>query len=240
MSGRTLAADGGSIDLSGANVSYVVVVAAIALVALGFAVALRKSVLAAPQGTEKMQEIAAAVQEGASAFLTRQFRTLAWFAVLALVLLILLPADTVGDPDRPLPLLPRRRAVLLLHRLRGHVSRHPRQRARRRCRPRARRRGERRQDRLPHRRRRRHLDRRSRPARCAVGRPHLPGRRAHRARGLRLRRRAARDVHAGRRRHLHQGRRRRRRPRRQGRAGHPRGRPAQRRDDRRQRRRQRR
>ncbi len=96
MSGRTLAADGGSIDLSAANVSYVVVVAAIALVALGFAVALRKSVLAAPQGTEKMQGIAAAVQEGATAFLTRQFRTLAWFAVLALVLLTLLPADTVG------------------------------------------------------------------------------------------------------------------------------------------------
>ena len=69
---------------------------------------------------------------------------------------------------------------------------------------------------------------------------HLQGRRALGARGLRLRRGAARDVHAGRRRHLHQGRGRRRGPRRQGRAGHPRGRPAQRRHDRRQRRRQRR
>jgi K(+)-stimulated pyrophosphate-energized sodium pump len=96
MSGRILAADSGSLDLSGANLSYVVVVAVIALVALGFAVALRKSVLAAPQGTEKMQGIAAAVQEGASAFLTRQFRTLGAFAVLALVLLSLLPADTVS------------------------------------------------------------------------------------------------------------------------------------------------
>jgi K(+)-stimulated pyrophosphate-energized sodium pump len=96
MSGRTLATDSGSLTLSGANLSYVVVVAAIALVALGFAVALRKSVLAAPQGTEKMQSIAAAVQEGASAFLTRQFRTLGAFAVLALVLLSLLPADTVS------------------------------------------------------------------------------------------------------------------------------------------------
>ncbi len=93
MSGLTLAADGEKLDLTGANLSYVVVVAVIALVALGFAVALRRTVLAAGQGTEKMQTIAAAVQEGASAFLTRQFKTLAGFAVLALVLLTLLPAD---------------------------------------------------------------------------------------------------------------------------------------------------
>ncbi len=96
MSGLTRAASGDTLDLSGANLSYVVVVAAIALVALGFAVSLRRSVLAAGQGTEKMQSIAAAVQEGASAFLTRQFKTLAAFAVLALILLSLLPADTAG------------------------------------------------------------------------------------------------------------------------------------------------
>ena len=96
MSGLTRAASGDPLDLSGANLSYVVVVAAIALVALGFAVSLRRSVLAAGQGTEKMQSIAAAVQEGASAFLTRQFKTLAAFAVLALILLSLLPADTAG------------------------------------------------------------------------------------------------------------------------------------------------
>ena len=96
MSGLTRAANGDSLDLSGANLTYVVLVGVIALVALGFAVALRSSVLAADQGTEKMQGIAAAVQEGASAFLTRQFKTLAWFAVLALVLLSLLPADTAS------------------------------------------------------------------------------------------------------------------------------------------------
>jgi K(+)-stimulated pyrophosphate-energized sodium pump len=96
MSGSTLAASGETLDLTGANVSYVVVVAAIALVALGFAVSLRSSVLAAGTGTEKMQSIAAAVQEGASAFLTRQFKTLAGFAVLAVILLTLLPADTAG------------------------------------------------------------------------------------------------------------------------------------------------
>jgi K(+)-stimulated pyrophosphate-energized sodium pump len=96
MSGLTRAASSDSLDLSGANLTYVVLVAAIALVALGFAVSLRRSVLAAGQGTEKMQSIAAAVQEGAAAFLTRQFKTLAAFAVLALVLLSLLPADTAG------------------------------------------------------------------------------------------------------------------------------------------------
>jgi K(+)-stimulated pyrophosphate-energized sodium pump len=96
MSGLSRAASDGSLDLSGANVTYVVVVAVIALIALGFAVALRTSVLQAGQGTEKMQEIAAAVQEGAQAFLTRQFKTLGAFAVLALVLLSLLPADTAG------------------------------------------------------------------------------------------------------------------------------------------------
>ena len=96
MSGLTLAVDGEKLDLTGANLSYVVVVAVIALVALGFAVALRRTVLAAGQGTEKMQTIAAAVQEGASAFLTRQFKTLAGFAVLALVLLTLLPADEMS------------------------------------------------------------------------------------------------------------------------------------------------
>jgi K(+)-stimulated pyrophosphate-energized sodium pump len=96
MSRVPLAADGARLDLSGGNLSLVVVVAAIALIALGFAVALTRSVLAAGTGTEKMQQIAAAVQEGASAFLTRQFRTLAGFAVLALVLLSLLPADTAS------------------------------------------------------------------------------------------------------------------------------------------------
>jgi K(+)-stimulated pyrophosphate-energized sodium pump len=96
MSGLTRAASSDTLDLSGANLTYVVMVAVIALVALGFAVSLRRSVLAAGQGTEKMQSIAAAVQEGAQAFLTRQFRTLGAFAVLAVVLLSLLPADTLG------------------------------------------------------------------------------------------------------------------------------------------------
>ncbi|WP_328340790.1 sodium-translocating pyrophosphatase [Micromonospora sp. NBC_00421] len=97
MSG-TLAADSGALSLSGENLTYVVIAAVIALVALVFAAALTKAVLAAGKGTIKMQEISGAVQEGASAYLLRQFRTLAIFVVVAVVLLFLLPVhDTDGS-----------------------------------------------------------------------------------------------------------------------------------------------
>ncbi|MFG1673907.1 sodium-translocating pyrophosphatase [Micromonospora sp. NPDC049282] len=97
MSG-TLAADGGALSLTGANVTYVVIAAVIALVALVFAAALTRAVLAAGTGTTNMQEISGAVQEGASAYLLRQFRTLAIFVVIAVVLLFLLPVhDTDGN-----------------------------------------------------------------------------------------------------------------------------------------------
>ncbi|HEY8534135.1 MAG TPA: sodium-translocating pyrophosphatase [Micromonospora sp.] len=93
MSGTTLAAEGGGLSLAGANLTYVVVAAVIALVALGFAFALIKAVLAAGKGTERMQDVAAAVQEGASAYLFRQFKTLSVFVVLAVLLLFLLPVN---------------------------------------------------------------------------------------------------------------------------------------------------
>ncbi|MEV4493274.1 sodium-translocating pyrophosphatase [Micromonospora coxensis] len=97
MSG-TLAAEGGALSLTGANLTYVVIAAVIAAVALVFAAALTKAVLAAGKGTTNMQEISGAVQEGASAYLLRQFRTLAIFVVVAVVLLFLLPVhDTDGS-----------------------------------------------------------------------------------------------------------------------------------------------
>ncbi|GAA3760010.1 sodium-translocating pyrophosphatase [Plantactinospora mayteni] len=93
-----MAADGGGLSLGGENLTYVVVAAVIALVALGFAGALTKAVLSTGKGTEKMQEIAGAVQEGASAYLLRQFRTLGIFVVVAVILLFLLPVhDTDGS-----------------------------------------------------------------------------------------------------------------------------------------------
>ncbi|HEY6594853.1 MAG TPA: sodium-translocating pyrophosphatase [Asanoa sp.] len=100
MSGTgTLAADSGGLSLTSTNLSYVIVALVIALVALGFAFALRRAVLAAGKGTTTMQEIAGAVQEGASAYLRRQFRTLAIFVVLAVILLYLLPVHDAGGNE---------------------------------------------------------------------------------------------------------------------------------------------
>ncbi len=97
MSPTTLAAATVSVDVSGSNYAFVAVVAVIALLALGVAWVLVREVLAASEGTDRMKEIAAAVQEGAAAYLSRQFRTLSIFAALVFVLLFFLPADTTSE-----------------------------------------------------------------------------------------------------------------------------------------------
>ncbi|MFB9659305.1 sodium-translocating pyrophosphatase [Glycomyces mayteni] len=83
--------------LEGANLSLVVLAAVLALIALGGAAALVKSILGAGTGTDKMREISGAVQEGASAYLNRQFKALGIFVVIAVVLLFLLPAEGGTD-----------------------------------------------------------------------------------------------------------------------------------------------
>ena len=85
------------ITVSGSNLTTVVVVAVIALLALVVALLLGREVLAASEGTDKMKEIAVAIQEGAAAYLSRQFRTLAVFAALVFFLLFLLPAETTSE-----------------------------------------------------------------------------------------------------------------------------------------------
>jgi K(+)-stimulated pyrophosphate-energized sodium pump len=85
-----------AVDLTGSDLNLVLVVGAVALGALVMAAVFRRQVLAAPEGTPGMQEIARAVQEGADAYLRRQFRTLAAFAVVAFFLLLALPADDLG------------------------------------------------------------------------------------------------------------------------------------------------
>jgi K(+)-stimulated pyrophosphate-energized sodium pump len=81
------------VQVTGSNLTYVYVVLGISLVALAIAYALRAQVLAANEGTEKMKEIAAAVQEGAAAYLNRQFKTLSYFVGIVFFLLFALPGE---------------------------------------------------------------------------------------------------------------------------------------------------
>jgi K(+)-stimulated pyrophosphate-energized sodium pump len=86
-----------SLNLSGVNLTFVAVVGVVALIALVMAMFFRREVLAANDGTPNMQSIARAVQEGASAYLGRQFRTLSVFAVAAFFLLFLLPVHASAE-----------------------------------------------------------------------------------------------------------------------------------------------
>lgn len=93
MADTALVAAGSDLALSTTNTYLVIGVLAVSVIALAFALLFRSQVLSASEGTEKMQEIGRAVQEGASAYLTRQFKTLAVFVVLAFGLLFLLPGE---------------------------------------------------------------------------------------------------------------------------------------------------
>jgi K(+)-stimulated pyrophosphate-energized sodium pump len=57
------------------------------LVALLYGVITGRAVMAASAGSERMQEIAAAIQEGARAYLNRQYRTIAMVGVVVMVIL---------------------------------------------------------------------------------------------------------------------------------------------------------
>ena len=163
------------VTVSGTNYTVVIVVAIIALAALAVAGWLVRSVLAASEGTESMKDIARAVQEGAAAYLARQFKTLSIFAVIVFFVLFLLPADNTGSgsaarsssssgrSSRPSPAMSAcgwRCAPTSAWRLppgRGRAARHA--------------------DRVPHRRRRRHVHRGPGPARRLHRRAGPQGRR---------------------------------------------------------------
>ena len=87
-------------SVSGSNLTWVVIVAVVALLALGVAGVLVREVLSAGQGTQQMQEIAKAVQEGAAAYLRRQFKTLGVFVVIIFFVLLLLPVPAGGEGVR--------------------------------------------------------------------------------------------------------------------------------------------
>jgi K(+)-stimulated pyrophosphate-energized sodium pump len=99
--GPALAAGGPGdpVTVSGGNLTWVIIVAVVGLLALAVAGGLVREVLAASQGTAKMQEIAKAVQDGAAAYLRRQFRTLGVFVFAIFWILLILPVEG-GDGVR--------------------------------------------------------------------------------------------------------------------------------------------
>ncbi|MBA3360139.1 MAG: sodium-translocating pyrophosphatase [Acidimicrobiia bacterium] len=95
-----LAAEGGYqvFTLAGAEWFWLIISGITALIALGVGYVLSQGVIAADQGTPKMREIAAAIQEGAMAYLRRQFRTILVILV-PLVVVVFITSTEVLRPD---------------------------------------------------------------------------------------------------------------------------------------------
>ncbi|MDO5503997.1 MAG: sodium/proton-translocating pyrophosphatase, partial [Actinomycetia bacterium] len=96
MVSRVLPALDANLSLDGLNYSLVAVIAVIAVIALVMGVIFRNQVLGADSGTDGMREIGAAVEEGAQAYLARQFKTLGVFVVLVFFLLLALPSTSTS------------------------------------------------------------------------------------------------------------------------------------------------
>jgi K(+)-stimulated pyrophosphate-energized sodium pump len=100
MSNLLLASEGGyqEFTLGGAEWFWLVFSAGTAVLALIVGFALMKGVLAADQGTPKMIEIATAIQEGAMAYLRRQFKTIGYILI-PLVAVVFFTSTAVARPD---------------------------------------------------------------------------------------------------------------------------------------------
>ncbi|MCU1499701.1 MAG: vacuolar-type H(+)-translocating pyrophosphatase, partial [Acidimicrobiales bacterium] len=96
-----LAAEGGYqlFELGGTDKALLYVSLAIALVGLGISYVLMQDVLKADDGTPAMKKIATAIQEGAMAYITRQFRTIALIVVPLAVVVFLTSAEILKGPD---------------------------------------------------------------------------------------------------------------------------------------------
>jgi K(+)-stimulated pyrophosphate-energized sodium pump len=97
---HTLGAEGSyqAFHLGGADWGWLFVGLAAAVVAIGTGLFLMRGVLRADQGPAKMRDIARAIQEGAQAFLKRQFSVII-LIVIPLAILIFFTATKVVRPD---------------------------------------------------------------------------------------------------------------------------------------------
>src|SRR4051794_5906213 len=97
---HVLAAEGGyqEFELGSTEKLWLYFSLATALLAIGVGFYLRRSVLAEDKGTPKMQEIATAIQEGALAYLKRQFKTILVILV-PLAVVVFLTSTKVLKPD---------------------------------------------------------------------------------------------------------------------------------------------
>src|SRR3954470_23508076 len=97
---HVLAAEGGyqAFELGGAEWFWLVFSAATAIVAILVGFYLMRGVLAADEGTPTMRESARAIQEGAMAYLRRQFRTIA-IIVVPLAVLVFFTSTHILKPD---------------------------------------------------------------------------------------------------------------------------------------------
>ncbi len=95
-----LAAEGGyqEFTLGPAEWAWLWVAAATAVLALLVGVVLSRGVLKADQGTTAMRDIAASIQEGAMAYLRRQFRTIA-VILIPLAIIVFVTSTAVLKPD---------------------------------------------------------------------------------------------------------------------------------------------
>jgi K(+)-stimulated pyrophosphate-energized sodium pump len=95
-----LAAEGGyqSFELAGGEWFWLIFSAVTALIALAVGFYLVRAVNAADTGTDKMREIAAAIQEGAMAYLRRQFKTIG-IILIPLAIVVFVTSTEVLKPD---------------------------------------------------------------------------------------------------------------------------------------------
>ena len=98
-----LAAEGGyqSFVFSSTEKVWLVVALVAAVFGLAVGLVLMRGVLRADTGTPKMREIAAAIQEGAVAFLRRQFRAIGIIVVPLAVLIFFTATKVASAPTAP-------------------------------------------------------------------------------------------------------------------------------------------